>query len=154
MIGTAFLRHRLLPAMLFSVLALTACDDDDENGTEPEPEVVTMRLTAGAQVVTVSNNGTVTNGPIVVPVGTTALTLEFLDDTGNPDPLVTDADFEARVTPTPATVLTADRTSAFAFTLTGVAEGSATLSAELFHLEEGHSDFGPFDVPVTVEPAP
>ena len=155
MIPSELLRHRLLPGILFSLLLLGGCDDDDDGtNPEPEPEVVTMRLTTGAQVVTVTNNGTVTNGPILIPVGTTALTIEFLDDTGNPDPLVTDADFEARVIPDPTTILDAARNTAFTFTLEGVSAGSANLSAELFHLGEGHSDFGPFDVPVTVEAGP
>ena len=151
MIPPARLRHRLLPGLLLTSLASGACDEGTISG--PEVEVMTMRLIAGVHGADVSSDGTVT-GPILIPLGTTDLHFEFLDRTGNPDPDLTAALYEARVVASPAAVLTAHRIAAFGFDLTGVAEGDANLSAGLYHRTAGHWEFGPFDVPVTVAAGP
>jgi hypothetical protein len=135
---------------LFPVaLAFGACSNATDEGAEPE--VVMMRLTIGAQTITVSDNGTVTGGPIAITAtGTVTVSAQFLRDDGTPDPLVTDALFQLNADPANAGIVTFSRTGAFTGTLTGVSAGSTTIEFSLFHISEGHEDFGPFPVPVEV----
>jgi len=140
-------RRRLAGAALFALgLTLAAC-----NSTEPEeePEVATMRLTIGAQTVNVNESGVVTGGPIAISANT-AISVQWLKDDGSVETLVTSADFQVNVTSNNAAVVTFSRSSAFAGTLVKVAAGSSVLNFSLFHVLEGHEDFGPFPVPVTV----
>jgi hypothetical protein len=148
----AIARHSSRPlalALLALTLGATACKDNVS--PEPEPEIETMRITpAGSAPVTVSSSGVVT-GTFSIAAGVAkSFTVEFLNAAGDPDPLVTDAEFEASVTP--AAGITFARTSAFAGTLTGANAGTVSVQFGLFHLAEQHNDFGPFAVNVTITP--
>ncbi|MGI9629246.1 MAG: hypothetical protein ACR2QM_20655 [Longimicrobiales bacterium] len=148
------LKHHKLTGAFFLIalgLVVAACGDDTPMEEEQEPQVATMRLTVGAQTVDVAEDGTVTGGPISIPVGMTAVSVEFLLASGQPEPLVTAAEFQANVASDDETTVTFTRTSAFAGMLDGVASGSAVLSFSLFHIEEAHEDFGPFPVSTTVQ---
>ena len=145
------LTHRRIGfALVVFPLALWvgACDDDPV-AQEPEPEVATMRLTVGTQTITVSDNGTVTGGPIMV-TGTVTISAEFLRADGTPDPLVTAAEFQLNADPANTGTVTFTRTSEFAGTLTGVSAGTTEIEFSLFHKAEQHEDFGPFPVSVQV----
>jgi hypothetical protein len=130
-------------------LGLAACSTTDAH----EVEVDLMRITVGGQVVMVNSTGAVTGGPISLVNGVAEnVTVEFLD-AAMADALAPHAsDFQANVT-TPGGVTFA-RTGPFAGTLTGTAIGTSNTSFALFHIEEGHEDFGPFNVSVTVVAAP
>jgi hypothetical protein len=131
----------LIPAALLAV----ACS------TEPdlEPQVATMRIAIGGQTIDVDDAGVVTGGPIVI-AATTSFTVSWLRADGSPDPLVTADEFEVQVVPTNTGLVTFTRTGPFAGSLNRVAAGSTTISFALLHVEENHEDFGPFNVPITV----
>lgn len=134
--------------LLLGLLSLggVACKEDPAD----EPQIATLRIAAGAQTINISDNGTVTGGPLTLTVGTArAITATALKADGMPETLVTDAEFRLDVTPAAGTVTFA-RTGPFAGSLTATAAGSTTISVQLFHIIENHPDFGPFNVPVTV----
>jgi len=140
-------RQRTLVAALVA-LSLTACKDDASGSNEPDVDL--MRLTIAGQVITVSDNGTVTpSGPIVLPVGTSSVSAQFLDATGVPAPQVTPVEFQLNVLPAAGAPVSFSRstTNALAGTITasGAAEGVA-IRFSLYHIPEQHDDFGPFPV--------
>jgi hypothetical protein len=142
-------RTRALVAALVA-LSFTACKDDASGSKEPDVDV--MRLTIAGQVITVSDNGTVSPaGPIVLPVGTASVSAQFLDATGVPAAVVTPVEFQLNVLPAAGAPVSFSRstTNPFAGTLTatGAAE-NVTIRFSLYHIAEQHDDFGPF--PVTV----
>jgi hypothetical protein len=136
---------RMAPLALGVALMGGSCPEE----AEQEPEVAIMRLAVGGQTVDVADDGTVTGGPITLN-GTETITATFLKADGTAETLVTADEFELQVTPSSA-ALTFTRTSAFAGSLTAVTAGSAQIEVALFHLVEQHEDFGPFNVPVTVQ---
>lgn len=150
-----FHRRNHLALPLAFLMTIAACKDTAD--PEPEPEIVTMRITIGtgtAQTVNVAKSGCVASNPIVLALNaTTAITISFLNAAGQPDAIANDpATFRlagaATATtvapepvPTPSTITWA-RTGTFAGTLRGTAattSGTATFSA--LHVEEGHADF-------------
>lgn len=131
---------------LAAALVMAGCKED----ADEEPDIATLRIMAGTQTITISDNGTVTGGPLTVTVGTArAITATALKADGMPETRVTDAEFRLDVTPGAGT-LTFTRTGPFAGNLNASAAGSTTISVQLFHIIENHPDFGPFNVPVTV----
>jgi hypothetical protein len=153
MFRTSRVRFRSLASVLavFTLgAAATACDDDPLiEDPDPAEAVVAIRLTVGAQTITINDLGTVTGGPIVLPRAATTVTAVFLDED---DAIVAglDAEFRLEVTIANGSLVTFSRTAAFSGTLTGVAAGQTTLEFALFHIEENHEDFGFFPVPTTV----
>jgi hypothetical protein len=145
-----FRSARRVAMLAASVLAIAACTDD-EHGHEAEVDF--MRITVGAQEVMVNSTGAVTGGPISIVSGAvTAVSVEFLDADMD-DALGAHADdYQVNIT-TPANVTFA-RTGPFAGTLTGGTVGTNNLAISLFHIEENHEDFGPFNVSVTVTAPP
>lgn len=136
-------RSLSLGGTLLAATTLAACGGDSP--TDPHDdhaeEVDAVRLTVGTQVVEVDIGGTVTGGPILIPVGTSvAVTAAFLDHDGHVLELHDD-EFELRLVPANAGVVTFARTGPFAGTLTGVAAGQTTLAVLVWHLEENHEDF-------------
>jgi hypothetical protein len=133
-------------------LSLAACKDDATGADDHdhEPEIEEMRLSIAGQVITVSDNGTVSPaGPIILPVGTSSVSAQFLDHDGQPDDHVTAAEFQLNVLPaTGAPVsFTRSTTNPFAGTLTATtAAENVVIRFSLFHIEEQHNDFGPFPV--------
>jgi len=153
---------KLLPVA--AVLAFGACKDTTD--PDHEPDVASLRLTiggTGGQVVTIATNPgcAVTGGPITLPANQArTMTATFLNDAGDPDPVANDAtEFtlagntgQADPTPSPASITFA-RTGAFSGTLTGTTATTAgTMFVSLLHSEEGHEDWGPCSVPITVTP--
>jgi hypothetical protein len=117
-----------------------------------EASVSSVQLTVGTQTISVSNNGTVTGGPIIITRPTApTLTASFLNAGGSQDPLAHGGNFQLNATPGDGSILTFTRTSAFVGTLTGTAAGSTNLTVSLYHMSDGDNDFGPFPVPVTVK---
>jgi hypothetical protein len=140
-----FSAYFVLP-LVVALSAVAGCDDDP---VEPEePEIGTMRITVGSQTLTFTEAG----GPTTLTISgaSTAIAATFLDPDGVP--LTLDAaDFELRVSPANAGVLTFTRTTAFSGTLNRVAIGTTTVELAAFHKGEGHDDFGEFVVTVTVQ---
>lgn len=156
--------NRMTSLALVLALAIGACDDTDP--VEAEPDIVTMHITVGTATpatVNVVVDGCVESGPITIPINTTVpITVAFLTTGGVPDPIASDPTIfkltgndtphGAEPAPTPASIVWT-RTGQFAGTLRGSAAtttGSVFLSA--FHMEEGHEDAGPCEVPITVTP--
>lgn len=139
--------RRLVAAAVLAVLA-TGCKESTDP-EENEPEVATMRLTVGTSTVTVSENGTVTGGPLRITTADQALTATFLKADGSVESLVTAAEFRLDVTG--GTGITFTRTGSFAGNIRGAAASTTNVNVSLFHLIENHADFGPFTVPVQVQ---
>lgn len=151
----------LLP--LATMLALGACKDTtDPHG---EPDVASLRLTlggTGGQVVTIASNPgcAVTGGPITIVANQSrSITATFLNAAGEPDPVANDPnDFvlaggqgQQNPTPTPASI-TFSRTGPFAGILLGTTATTGSMFVSLLHPQEGHEDWGPCSVPITVTP--
>ena len=131
-------------------LGLSACSDDDHGH---EVEVDFMRITVGAQEVTVNSTGAVTGGTLSLSQNVaTDVSVEFLD-AAMADALEEHAD-DFQVTITPGAGITFARTGPFAGTLTGTSVGVVSVSFSLLHIEEAHEDFGPFPVNITVNAPP
>lgn len=140
-------RFALLAA---SAMALAACSEEEAH----EVEVDFMRITAGAQTVTVNSTGAVTGGPIALNTGVArSISVAFLAADMTSDALAEHAD-EFQVSVTVPAGVTFTRTGPFAGTLTASAAGSYNVGFALLHIEENHEDFGPFNVAVSVTAAP
>ena len=126
---------------------LTACGDDPVEPGDPADAVVAMRITVGGTVVTVNEGGTVTGGPVNIGAGATSVSVAFLDSDG--DTVTGLGDFVVRATPANTGIMTFQSTGDFTGTLTRVSAGTTQVAFELFHVEEGHADFGPYNVSVT-----
>lgn len=142
-------RRWLSAALPFFVLASAACNDDPTVPADPADDVVEIRLDVGLQEVRIVD-GTVTGGPIVLPVGATQITATFHDANGDAVTLSAD-DYRLDIEIVSAAVAAFTRTGAFQGTLTGIAAGNTTADVSLFHIEEGHEDVGPWTVSVIVE---
>lgn len=144
--------RRALLAGLLALAALAGCSDDEGSAPPPpEPDVAILRIEVGNQVITVDAAGTVTGGPIIVPRGLVDLTMEFLDATDQPDPVVTPDAFEGRVFSLSETVVEPTRTGPFEFSLNAKVATTTTLAFDLRHLDPDHTDFGPVDVDIEVQ---
>ena len=137
-----------------AALALAAgCGEEDITG-EDEPDVDRMELSVGTSVVTVSASGQVTGGPLVVPRGTSTVTARFLRQDGTPDPQVTTSEFRlsASTLPSGATFTATPGTFAGTLSMPTILGGqTVSVGFALFHVGEGHEDFGPFPVQVRVQ---
>ena len=136
------------------VLALSfACSDDGRQVEVPRnvrPDL--MQLTVAGQATIFDENGTIVEGePIVIDLGATVpVTAVFLEDDGevvSPDP----ADYELRGTNTTASIVMFTRAGSFDGTLAGVSPGTGIVRFELYHTEEQHADWGPRNIPITVQ---
>lgn len=147
-------RRAPLGLALAATMLLGACKDDHAGPHDHEVEVHAMRLEVAGQVVTVSDNGTVTpSTPIVLPLGASTITATFLDDDGRPTDDVNPVDFQLNVTVPSGAPVTFTRSTTNPFAGTLQVTGSATnvdLRFSLFHLDEQHEDFGPFPVRFTL----
>lgn len=135
-------RGAALAALL--ALPLTACGDDSTSPQHAEPAGV--RLTVGAQSVSVNLQGTQT-GTLTVPQGANTVTVTWLDAGGSAI-----AEFEQAVT---LQILAGTGTTGVTFTassvtdgvLTATTTGQKTLRVILAHGD--HADFGQ-NVTITV----
>lgn len=145
-----FLRRGLRAlAVAALVSSITACDGDS-TGSEEEPDIGSVRVTVGAQTVTITNNGTQT-GTLTVPQGNSTVTVAWLRPNGSVESLVTSDEFDVRMTAAAGTTgITFTPNSAFGGTLNATSAGQKVLRLSLFHLEEQHEDFGPLNLTLTV----
>lgn len=134
------------------VVGLTACKDSTSPDDDNEPNVTSMVLTfSNGQSATVTGVGATPS--VRIPVGATAVTARFLTAAGSDDPVVTASVFRLEVS-APAGNVTFNRspTNGFSGTLTTtVATTTAVpVTFALLHIAEGHSDFGPLTVNISV----
>lgn len=134
-------------ALAVMVSALAACSDDPEGPDEHADEVAIIRLTIGTQVFNITEGGA--QGGLTIPVGSHPVTAVFL--AADNDVLTLGSDFRLDFNTENSSVVTFTRTGALSGTLNGVAAGTAVVRVGLFHLEEGHYDFGTHPVNVTVQ---
>jgi hypothetical protein len=138
--------------LVFAAAFTTACDDDPAAPAEEEPEVETMRIVVGNQTINVTTAG-VTGGPLVLQVGANNVSVQFLKANGQQDEIAHGGGFRLEVEPqggAPVT-FTLSATNSFAGTLNATATATgAVLRFSLFHIEEGHEDFGPFSVTTNI----
>jgi hypothetical protein len=132
---------------------LVACDDSPTDEEEdPADAIATLRITLANITVSMrAEDGNIASGPtsFVIGSGSHVLTAAFLDQSGQPVAGLTD--FELRVTPVNAALVTFARTGAFSGTVTRVAAGTTRLKVGLWHTEEGHFDIGEFEVQIIVQ---
>jgi hypothetical protein len=144
------LRRRTAAMALALPLAvlLAGCGDDP---VDPHDEELPheMQLSIGGTVVTITDNGSYLPQPIL-SVGPHEVSVVFRDDEGDVMD-IHDDEYRLEITSDDTSVLTYSSSSAFTGTLTASTAGSATIRPQLFHIEEGHADFGPFPVVVTVQ---
>jgi hypothetical protein len=143
-------RVRLMAVALLGATVFAACDDDDPAAPEEEPEVASVRLTVGANSVTVT---TTSNPTLNVAAGANTVTAQWLRADGSTETLVTDAEFELRINAVTGSNLTWTPTGAAGGSLavTGLSGGqTAAAQVALFHKGEQHNDFGPVNFTVRV----
>jgi hypothetical protein len=136
-------------------LTISACSDDDPTGTEPEPEVQQLILTAGANTLTIDRTiggPTPAGSVLTIPLGATPITAVVRKADGSVETLVTGAEFDIRISPTTGTPFTWAPNATLGGTLTTAASVTSgqnmAATVDLFHRAEGHADFGPY--PITI----
>jgi len=147
---TTIRRTRQVALAFIAAVTMTACSDDDPTEPEPEPEVASVRLTVGANSVTVSTTSSPT---LNVASGANTVTAQWLKADGSVEALVTDSEFELRIAPVSGTNPAWVTSGAFGGTLTvtGLSGGqTAAARVSLFHKAEQHDDFGPLNFTVRV----
>jgi len=140
-----WLRALVVPLL---VALPVACDDNPTDPGDAADDVAEIRLQVGAQTVRIID-GT-PDGPVMIGVGATAISATFRDVAGAVVDGVDTSEFELRIEITGGGVATFVGTG-FTGTLTGVAAGTTTGQVSLFHVEEQHSDVGPWTVSIVVE---
>jgi hypothetical protein len=156
-----------LESLVVAIAALTLAACKDVSDPDPEPEIETLRLTVSTpnpQTITIATNPgcAVSNGPITIPINTAvAVSASFRNAAGQPDPIAndftafrlsgSDNPTGAEPTPSPSTIEWT-RTGPFTGILSGSAATTGSVQFSAFHLEEGHEDWGPCTVPITVTP--
>jgi hypothetical protein len=138
-------------AMLVAVLGtLNACKDSTEP-EEEEPEVATMRLTFSNGTVLNVTGAASESRAVRLPLGATTVTATFLKADGTVDQVATAGTFRLAVVSSAGSVTFVQNSSnLFAGTLTiPAAVTNVGVSFALFHIAEGHEDFGPFTVTIS-----
>ncbi|HEX8362920.1 MAG TPA: hypothetical protein VF613_22545 [Longimicrobium sp.] len=136
----AFGRTFRAAAALALVGFASACNDSTTTA-EPEPDVASVRVTVGAQVVTISETGQQT-GTLTLGQGTTPVTVAWLRADGSADPVVNSEDFEVRLVAQGSTGISFTPGGPFAGTLSATSAGQKVVQVQLHHLEEAHDEFG------------
>lgn len=143
-------RAALVAPLALSLTLLAACGDSNPVDVDPADSVASVRLTLTntmATVVTIAEGGAVTGGPVVLPAGATTVAVSFLNAEGQ---LVGGLDeFELRLVPANAALVSFTRTGPFTGRLTRLAAGTTTLDVQLYHVLEGHADRN-WSLPVTM----
>lgn len=144
------LRAMRLAGLSLALTVTAACGDDELPPPEPEIAVVVFRIN-GAEAFRVNDAGVVTSGSTSIPVGTHQISAAAFDEAGNPVDEVTSGVFELRGTNSNAAVLEFTKGNALLTgTLAAKQVGTASVAMTLWHIEEGHGDWGPFTIPFTV----
>ena len=136
---------RLSLALAFGVFALAACDDDPaavEEHAEPEG----VELIMSGQTIASFNGATQTwTGEMDVDVGqeTPHITVQFVDDDGDPIPLDEDLYLDVIVEDEAIAEFEQDTPGEFGGHLHGVAAGETDVTFRLMHgaIGTGHADF-------------
>jgi hypothetical protein len=132
----------------------TGCEED--NGIEPPTgigaQVNAIRVTIGAQNVTVFKDGKITLAPLSFIRPNVPVTTTLLDDQGNPINGVTEAQLRVNMGPSQSNLngFAFTRTTAFAGTLASTAAGTANFAVSLFDTVKRRTIFGPYHIPVVV----
>jgi len=144
------LRSTFRIAAVLSVLAFAASCDSDSTGPddEDEPEVTQMRITFGAQSFTFTGAQGEARA-VRVPVGTTAVSVQWLRADGTVDPIAVTPTFTLRVTGANGVTFTNSAAQSFSGTLTAPAVTNAPVQFELLHVAENHPDFGPLTINIS-----
>lgn len=144
-------------ALLLASMTVVACGDDPNEPEDPEPEVQTMTLTAGASTLTIDKSvggPTPAGSVLLVPAGVATITASFRKADGSIETLVSGAEFDVRISPATGTPFTWTPSTNLGGTLTtsGVTSGQNIASTiDLFHREEAHADFGPFNFTIRIQ---
>lgn len=149
--ATNFFRRsfRALAVAAFVSAIAAGCDGNSTGSDEQEPEIASVRVTVGAQSVTITNNGTQT-GTLTVPRGNSTVAVTWLRADGSVETVVTSSEFEVRMVAASGTSgVTFTPNGAFGGTLNTTSAGQKVLRLSLFHLEEQHDDFGPLNLTLT-----
>jgi hypothetical protein len=148
-------RRALTHSAVLGTLILAGACGDDTTEPEPEPEIVTIRVTAGASTVDIahSTTGAQTPGPLTLRTGqVNAVSFRFLGANGQDEPIVVDerADLELTLTVPAGWAWTATGGSGATFTanITPGQTGTATFQLTLFNTDHGHEEID--DRPVSV----
>ena len=157
MLSTLMPRRAARALAAAAALATVAACNDSTGPDEEEhaDEVAAIRLSiapaAGGTALTYTiTPAGVSPSPLRVPTGESTVTATFLADDGDVVPAAELADF--RFDFSSQTGLSFTRTGPFTGTLAASASAGTVLPATmcLFHLDEGHCDFGPFTQQVTI----
>lgn len=138
---------------LAAATVLLGCSDDPV-APNNEPAVQSMRLQVGSSVVTIDRATGAPSGELSVPLGDSDIAVQWLRANNTEESLITDDEFEFRMTSTATSNFSFESTGARGgtITVTGVNSGEAiTASVSLFHLDEGHADFGPYTITLRVQ---
>ena len=148
--------RRAARALAAAALALAAaCNDSTAPEEDHADDITALRIAVtpsggAATTYTLTDAGVLSPSPMVLPVGTAAVTVNFLDADGAViTSEISTEEFEIRFESLP-TGVTFARTGAFSGTLTATAAGAGTMQALLWHLEEDHEDLGPLPIPVQI----
>jgi hypothetical protein len=138
-----------LASMLALLIVASSCGKDTTE-EEPEPNVVSVRLTIGSVTKTLSGAASEDN-TFTIARGANAVTAVWLTTGGGVDPVATTAKFTLKIVPgNSAITYTPSATQSFTGTLNvASAVTNATAQYSLFHVAEGHEDFGPFTIKIT-----
>jgi hypothetical protein len=149
-----FRRATTAALVIASLSLVAACGDDDPTDPEPEPQVQTMTLTAGASSITIDKTTGAASGQLTVPAGTTTITASFKKADGSVESLVTGAEFDVRIRPATGTPFTWTPNTSLGGSLvtSGVTSGQTIASSvDLYHREEAHEDFGPYNFTIRIQ---
>lgn len=135
------LARTLRAAATLALVGFAAACDGSSTTSDPEPNVATVRVTVGAQVVNISETGQQT-GTLTIAQGTTPVTVAWLRADGSVDPVVNSEDFEVRMIAQGSSGITFTPAGPFAGTLSATSSGQKVVKVQLFHLEEAHDEFG------------
>jgi hypothetical protein len=139
----------LVPAVLGAALA-SGCSSGTEAGSV-EPDVAKMVLTvAGGSPYTATDPAGFAGATAQVQLGLFTVSAAFFRANGSPETIVNSSDFELRVSNNAASQscspgLCFERTGAMKGSISRLEPGqSATFYFSLYHVSEGHTDFGPY----------
>lgn len=148
--SNTLLRASRLTALALALGVATACGEDELPDPEPEIAEVVFSLN-GNEAFRVNAAGVVTSGNTAIPVGTHQLRAAAFDEDGNAVDEVVDGTFELRGTNLNAAILEFTKGNALLTgSLNAKQAGAASVSVQLWHIEEGHGDWGPFTIQFTV----
>lgn len=144
-------RRAVRGLVAMAVLAgVGGCTSSESPGEDANIFAVRFDLVrpGGTQTVRVGFDGLVTGGPITLPTNQdVTFTAQALRPDNSPDPVVTPATYELRLTPSVGTV-TFTRSGSFTGTLRASAAGASTVSVRVVRLADGDTFFGPVNVNV------